>query len=208
MKHIIRYGDWQKLVESEHDQEMEDLKHLVDLGFAEPGELKAMYRQKYAAPRREEFLTRLAQVFSELEITPSDYTTDRQRKNGTFYFQLAPAQVEKMLYEYPLPQGLTSVQASRMARMLREMEPHRDLLRAEKGIKAWQDRYGNTSRSSQYQYFVYPRDIRGAAYDRQPSSSGFLKFDGYRSADEILARFIYQLALDAHPWTISQAQGR
>jgi hypothetical protein len=206
MKHITKYRDWLQVLES--DQEMEDLERLVDLGFAEPGELKAMRRQKYAIPRREEFLTLLRGVFSQLRITPFDYTTSRQEKNGTFYFQLAPAQVEKILFEYPLPQGLTSAQASRMGRMLREMEPHRDLLRAEKNIKVWSDRYGGTSRSSQYQYFIYPRDIRGASFDRHPNSSGFLKFDGHQSADEILARFIYQLALDAHPWTISRAQER
>jgi hypothetical protein len=53
MKHIAKYRG---IMESEEDldQEMEDLKHLVDLGFAEPGELKAMHRQRYAVPRREE----------------------------------------------------------------------------------------------------------------------------------------------------------
>jgi hypothetical protein len=207
MKHIAKYRGLRES-EGDHDQEMEDLKQLVDLGFAEPGELKAMHRQKYAVPRREEFLAQLAQAFNELGITPSDYTTSRQRKNGTYYFQLAPAQVEKMLFEYPLPQGLTGAQASRMGRILREMEPHRDLLRAKTAIDTWQNRYGDQSRSSQFQYFVYPRDIRGASFDRHPNSSGFVKFDGYQSADEILARFIYQLALDAHPWTIRQAQQR
>jgi hypothetical protein len=113
-----------------------------------------------------------------------------------------------MLYMYPLPQGLTGKQLSRMGRLMREMEPLRDLLRAKTGIDTWKNRYGDQSRSSQFQYFVYPRDIRGASFDRHPNSSGFLKFDGYKSADEILARFIYQLALDAHPWTIRQVQSR
>ena len=194
--------------EEDLDQEMEDLKHLVDLGFAEPGELKTLHRQRYAVPRREEFLTLLRGVFAELGITPTDYTTARQEKNGTFHFQLTPAQVEKMLYMYPLPQGLTGKQLSRMGRLMREMEPLRDLLRAKTGIDTWKNRYGDQSRSSQFQYFVYPRDIRGASFDRHPNSSGFLKFDGYKSADEILARFIYQLALDAHPWTIRQVQSR
>jgi hypothetical protein len=207
MKHIAKYRGLRES-EGDLDQEIEDLKHLVDLGFAEPGELKAMNRQKYGTSRREEFLALLRGVFAELGITPADYTTSRQEKNGTFYFQLTPVQVEKMLYEYPLPQGLTGKQISRMGRMLREMEPHRDLLRAEEEIKVWQDRYGSMTRSSWFQYFVYPQDIRTASYDRQPNSSGFLKFDGSQGADEILARFIYQLALDAYPWTISRAQSR
>jgi hypothetical protein len=200
MKHIAKYRDWRGIQESEEekDQEMEDLKHLVDLGFVEPAELKDRYRQKYAVPRREEFLAKLRQVFRELGIKPFDYTTERQRKNSTFYFQLTPAQVEKILYNYPLPAGLTGAQASRMERMLREMEPFRDKLSTRNIIETWP----NTPewRSSRFQYFVYPRDFRGAARDKQPNSSGFVKFDGYQSTDEILARFIYQLALDAHPW--------
>ena len=207
MKHIAKYRGLRES-EGDLDQEIEDLKQLVDLGFAEPGELKAMHRQKYGTSRREEFLALLRGVFAELGITPTDYTTARQEKNGTFYFQLTPAQVEGMLYRYQLPTGLTGKQLSRMGRLIREMEPHRDLLRAEKGIKMWQDRYGGTSRSSWFQYFVYPQDIRTAAYDRHPNSSGFVKFDGQLQATQILARFIYQLALDAHQWTISQAQGR
>lgn len=203
MKHIAKYRG---LHESDEmvDQEMDDLKQLVDLGFAEPGELKDRHRQKYAVPRREEFLAKLNQAFSELGIRPFDYTTDRQRKNGTFYFQLAPAQVEKILFEYPLPTGLAKSQVSRMERMLREIEPLRERLRAKTGIEMWDNRYGDRSRSSWFQYFVYPRDIRGASFDKHPNSSGFVKFDGYQSADEILARFIYQLALDAHPWTTRQ----
>ena len=203
MKHIIKYRG---LHESEgyQDQEIEDLKHLVDLGFVEKTELKTRISQKYGLPRREEFLAKLAEVFAELSITPFDYTTSRQQKNGTFLFQLTPAQVEKILFEYPLPQGLTSVQTSRMGRLMREMEPLRDKLRAKSEIQMWDNPYGGNSPSSQFQYFVYPRDIRTAAYDRHPNSSGFLKFDGQLSADEILARFIYQLALDAHPWAVRQ----
>jgi hypothetical protein len=207
MKHIAKYRG---LLESEgdQDQEIEDLKQLVDLGFAEPGELKAMHRQKYGTSRREEFLALLRGVFAELGITPTDYTTARQEKNGTFYFQLTPVQVEEILFRYPIPPGLTGKQLSRMGRLMREMEPLRDLLRAKTTIDTFQNRYGDPVRSSQFQYFVYPQDIRTAAYDRHPNSSGFVKFDGQLPADSILARFIYQLALDAHPWTIRQAQGR
>jgi hypothetical protein len=207
MKHIAKYRGLQES-EGDLDQEIEDLKQLVDLGFAEPGELKTMHRQRYGTSRREEFLALLRGVFAELGITPTDYTTARQEKNGTFYFQLTPAQVEEILFRYPLPPGLTSKQLSRMGRLMREMEPLRDLLRAKTTIDTFQNRYGDPGRSSQFQYFVYPQDIRTAAYDRHPNSSGFVKFDGQLLADEILARFIYQLALDAHPWTIRQVQSR
>ena len=203
MKHIAKYRGLHES-EGDHDQEIEDLKQLVDLGFAEPVELKTRISQKYGLPRREEFLAGLMGIFSQLGITPFDYTTSRQQKNGTFLFQLAPAQVEKILFEYPLPQGLTSAQTSRMGRLMREMEPLRDKLRAKSEIQMWDNPYGGESRSSQFQYFVYPRDIRGASYDRHSNSSGFVKFDGQLPADSILARFIYQLALDAHPWAVRQ----
>ena len=86
-----------------------------------------------------------------------------------------------------------------MGRLMREMEPLRDRLRAKTSIDTWENRYGTRSRPSQFQYFIYPQDIRGASYDRHPNSTGFVKFDGQIPADQILARFIYQLALDTHP---------
>ncbi len=39
-------------------------------------------------------------------------------------------------------------------------------------------------------------DLRTSAYGKTPSSSPMFKFDGLMSVDEMLARFIYQLALD------------
>jgi len=207
MKHIAKDRG---LMESEGDldQEMEDLKQLVDIGMVEPDEFNARVKQKYGVSRREEFLALLRGVFAELGITPTDYTTARQEKNGTYFFQLTPAQVERLLFRYPLPQGLAGKQTSRMGRLIREMEPHRDLLRDKTSIDTFQNRYGDQWRSSWFQYFVYPQDIRTASYDRHPNSSGFVKFNGQLQASEILARFIYQLALDAHPWTIRQAQQR
>jgi hypothetical protein len=205
MKHITRYKDWTRAFESEGDQEIEDLGRLVDLGLAEPDELKAMHRQKYAVPRREEFLQRLGEMFRELDIQPKDYTTPRQQRNGTYFFQLTPAQVEKILFGYPLPQGLAPKQESRMRRMLGDIESVREKLRARDEIETWESGpYGRQLlvNSSRYQYFVYPADLRGAAFHKQPNSSGHFKFDGLQSADAMLARFIYQLALDTHSWAV------
>jgi hypothetical protein len=202
MKHIIKYRGI--LHESEElDQEIEDLKHLVDLGMVDSQELKDRRRQKYGASLRDEFLARLDQVFRELGITPFDYTTDRQRKNGTRLFQLAPAQVEKLLFEYPVLTDLPSAQGSRMRRLLSEIEPYRDILSSKSEIF-----FHEAYRFPQFQYYAYPRDIRGTSFRGGPNPSGFVKFDGDKSADELVARFIYQLALDTHAWTSQQTYNR
>ena len=202
MKHIARYRDFGVVRESieDHDQEMDDLKHLVDLGFAEPSELKTLHRQRYAVPRREEFLTLLRGVFAELSITPIDYTTARQEKNGTYFFQLTPAQAEKVLFRYPLPNGLTQYQVKRMRRMLEEMSLNRSKLASIDRIRTWKHWDGSNVTAKLFQYFVYPGDLRNASYDGRPNSSSIVKFDGAQGADALLARFIYQVALDIYPW--------
>jgi hypothetical protein len=198
MKHINHYHDWQRVHESEEDQELEDLKHLVDLGFAEPHQVKAMYREKYAVPRRVEFLAKLRGAFAQLGIEPNDLTTPRQAKNGTFFFQLTPAQVEKLLFEYPLPKGLSRRQESHLRNTLDGLSPQREEMRKRDKIDQWGiPGPGGMRRSHRYQYLVLPRDMRGTSWDRTPTSSGFMKFDGDKDVDWLLARFIFQLALDS-----------
>lgn len=198
MKHITHFNQWSRLHESEEDQELEDIRRLVDLGLADSSELSRHYRERYSLPRREGFLALLSGMFSELGIEPFDYTTPRQRKNGTYYFQITASQAERILYDYPLPAGLTGSQGSRMQRMLREMEPARQELRGLDQVDTQHPYTGATIRSSRYQYFVYPGDIRTASWDKSPNSSGFIKFDGSKEPEAILARFIYQVALDTH----------
>jgi hypothetical protein len=211
---IKRFSEWineshQGDDESEEfDQEMDDLSRLVDLGLAAPGELANMRRTKYGSQYRTQFLDRLNSMFEQLGIEPADYTTERQRKNGTYYFQITAAQAERIIFNYPLPAGLTGAQGSRMSRMLREMEPARKKLRRMVQIDTRKIYNGTTVRSSRYQYFVYPGDIRTASWDKSPNSSGFVKFDGLMEPDAILARFIYQVALDTYHLAMGMLQPR
>ena len=207
MKHIERYQDWKGLHESEEetapDQRLEDLKSLVDLGFAEPHELKAYYKENYAGPRRQEFLSRLTEMFRQVGVDPIDLTTARQAKNGTYHFQLTPAQVERILFGYPLPSGLVARQASRMQRRLKQLEGVRKEMKKVKNVTI----YNNstfTYVSSRYEYWVYPGDVRNAASYGRPNSAPFIRFDGELTGEEMLARFIYQLALDspAETWNV------
>lgn len=202
MKHIIRYGDWKRLIESdsEQDQEMEDVRQLVDLGLVDDAELKSLYRQRYSVPRREEFLRLLATMFAELGIQPIDRTTQRQQRNGTYFFQLTPAQAERVLFEYPLPDGLAQSQEKRMRRMLETMRPNRSTLASINKVRTWKNWDGSQVTSNMLQYFVYPGDLRNAAYDGRPNSSSIVKFDGTQGAEAMLARLIYQIALDVYPW--------
>ena len=200
MKHIERYQDWKGLHESEKtdpDQRLEDLKSLVDLGLAEPHELKAYYKENYAEPRRQEFLSRLMEMFGQVGVDRIDLTTARQAKNGTYHFQLTPAQVERILFGYTVPSGLAARQVTRMQRRLQSLEGVREEMR--KGQEVRQYDFGGHTKynSSRYEYWVYPGDVRNAASYGQPNSAPFIRFDGGLTGEEMLARFIYQLALDS-----------
>jgi len=200
MKHISHYHDWKRLHESEEepnpDQGLEDLRSLVDLGFAEPHELKAYYKQNYAEPRRQEFLTSLIAMFTQVGVDPIDLTTSRQAKNGTYHFQLTPAQVERLLFGYPLPSGLPHRQAARMQRRLQELASVRGQMRKKKRVRT-KDLNGRAWTSSKYEYWVYPGDVRNASFFGKPNSAPFVRFDGELAGEAMLARFIYQLALDS-----------
>jgi len=201
MKHIDRYRDWKRLYESEEeaapDQGLEDLKSLVDLGFAEPHELKAYYKENYAGPRRQEFLSRLTEMFGQVGVDPIDLSTARQAKNGTYHFQLTPAQVERILFGYTVPPGLAARQATRMQRRLQRLEGVRKEMRKLKKVSNYNYGGAFTYVSSRYEYWVYPGDVRNAASYGQPNSAPFIRFDGELAGEEMLVRFIYQLALDS-----------
>ena len=201
MKHVDSYHNWKRLQESEEetapDQRLEDIRNLVDLGFAEPHELKAYYKENYAEPRRQEFLSSLMEMLRQVGVTPINLTTARQEKNGTYHFQLTPAQAEGILFGYTVPSGLAARQVTRMQSRLQKLEGVRKEMRKAKTVAEY-DFGGHTKyMSSRYEYWVYPGDVRNASFYGQPNSSPFIRFDGKVTGEEMLARFIYQLALDS-----------
>jgi hypothetical protein len=185
--HVIKYTDWTRVDES--DQRLEDLQTLVDLGMADPSEIERYRRSNYARPAREEFVNRLNRMFQELEITPKNTTTPRQTKNGTMVFQLSPEQAVKILFEYTMPTGKSKNRRTRLAAALEKIRPHIESL-IELGDRTLRNR------SSVYQFFIMPADARLSVTYGEPSANRFMKFDGSDDADDLMMKFIGQVAYE------------
>ena len=187
--HVIKYSQWSRVHESDHDQRYEDIKTLVDLGLAEPYELDNYRKSTYGSTVRVEFMEKLRGMFRDLGINPKNMTTPIQRRRDTYVFQLSPAQAVKILFEYGLPERKSRNRATRMSRLLDRVRPHIDDLIA----------LGNrtvTNGSTVYQFFIMPADARLAVTYGKPSANRFMKFDGVDDADDLLVKFVNQVALE------------
>ncbi len=187
MKHIISYPDW---LNESSERRLEDLERLVNLGLAEPDELGQLYRT--------EFISKLMELFRELNIKPVDRATARQRANGTLVIQLRVSDVAKLLSKVRYTQGLGVRQLSSLQKTVRELEPY--LERLEKM---------NFTRHQLFTYFIFKSSIRYAIWpgyryrDWDPqktfnsTSNRIVDFSYHTRPEEALARFIYWVSLDA-----------
>jgi hypothetical protein len=157
--------------------------------MADPSEIAFYHRSNYARPAREEFVNKLYRMFQELGITPKYTTTSRQTKNGTIVFQLSPEQAVKILFEYPMPTGKSKNRRTRLAAALEKIRPHIEAL------IALGDRTLH-NRSSAYQFFIMPSDARLSVTYGEPSANRFMKFDGSDDADDLMMKFIGQVAYE------------
>jgi hypothetical protein len=184
--HVVTYSQWSRVHESDTSQEYEDLKALVDLGLADHDELVNYRRSRV----RVEFMEKLRGMFRDLAINPKSMTTPIQRRRDTYVFQLSPEEAVKILFEYRLPEGRSQNRATRMTRLLDRIRPHIDELIA-LGDRTLRNNSGV------YHFFIMPADARLAIPFRQkPSSNRFMKFDGVDDADELLVKFVNQVALE------------
>lgn len=199
--HVITYSQWSRVHESDHDQRYEDLKTLVDLGMASPHELDAYRKSNYGSSVRVEFMEKLRGMFRDLGINPKNMTTPVQRRRDTYVFQLTPEEAVKILFEYGLPEGKSRNRATRMTRLLDRIRPHID------GLIALGDRTLR-NKSSVYQFFIMPADARLAVTYGKPSANRFMKFDGVDDADDLLVKFVNQVALETSVLTRDMERAR
>jgi hypothetical protein len=190
--HIVTYSQWSRVYESEHDQGYEDLKTLIDLGLASPHELDVYRKSTYGPRVRVEFMEKLRGMFRDLAINPKSMTTPIQRRRDTYVFQLTPEEAVKILFEYELPEGKNRNIATRLNTLLNRIRPHIDKL------IALGDRTLNDDRAV-YKFFIMPSGARLAVrFAGTPEVSSFMKFDGAEDADDLLVRFVNQVARETN----------
>ena len=183
MKYITRYGLW------ESQAEVDGTKRLLDLGLVDLQDYKRTLRDTgWHLKRRAEFITDLKTLFSELGLEWRDVATQRQASNDTVRLQLTTADIAELIFTATPPAGLTPRQETKLAKIRRELLP---LQRAmEMGTKP--------EKPNPFDYWILPGSLRNSTGLGTPSSNRIIEWDGTSTPQEAIARFLYQVALDAH----------
>jgi hypothetical protein len=183
MKYLKPY----RLFESE--DEVAAAKRMLALGLIEPADYKKTLRDTgWDRKTRTEFITGLKTLFRDLGLEWRDSATQRQTANDTVILQLSPADVAELVFTATPPPGLTPRQAAKFAKIRQELLP---LQRAmEMGTQP--------ERPNPFAYWILPGSLRNSTGLGTPSSNRIIEWDGTAPAQEAIARFLYQVALDAH----------
>ena len=173
----------------ESAEELAAAKRMLDLGLIEPEDFKQKLQQLGLDKQyRSEFVAALRTLFADLGIEWRDWATDRQAKNGTVVLKLSPADAAELLFTADLPKGLSPTQETRYRNIKTEMRQWQRQMEMET----------STEGRSPFEYWIFPGSLRNSGRIGSPSSNRQVSFDGLTDAGTALARFMYQVALDAH----------
>jgi hypothetical protein len=172
----------------ESQEEVDTAKRLLDLGLMEPQDYKQKLRELGWDKRyRNQFVEDLEKLFGDLGLEWKNWATDRQQRNGTVLLKFSPADAAELIFTATVPPGLTPRQSARFqnikARLLkvrREMEMDVEV----RGRLA-------------FEYWIFPGSFRPSGHFGEPTSSQTVNFDGSTDPQHSMARFLYQVALDA-----------
>jgi hypothetical protein len=181
MKYITKYRLW------ESAEEIAAAKRMLALGLIEPEDFKQKLQELGLDKQyRSEFVAALKTLFVDLGIEWRDWATDRQEDNGTVVLKISPADAAELLFTADLPKGLSPAQEARYAKIKRDMVQFRRQMEME------------TSLRFSFEYWIFPGSLRNSGRIGQPTSNRQVTFDGLTEPAAALARFMYQVALDAH----------
>lgn len=173
----------------ESEEEISGLKRMVDLGLIDYSEFKRRLKELGVDdPTRARFIELLQGVFAEAGVEWRDLATDRQRRNFTTVLNLTPAEVSKIISVGRWVEGLSPRQITRRDKLAAFLET----------VKPQMERItGHEDPRSGFWFWIFQGSARPSGWVGTPSSSDLFKFDGTITPEGALARFIYQLILDA-----------
>ena len=178
-----------KFLLGESQEEVAAAKRLLDLGLMEPADYKQKLQdlgldKKY----RSEFVAALQTLFADLGLEWKDWATARQQQNGTVVLKFSPADAAEILFTADLPKGLSPAQEARYAKLKMEMQQWQRQMEIET----------STEGRSPFEYWIFPGSLRNSGRIGTPTSNRQVIFDGLTGPETALARFMYQVALDAY----------
>lgn len=174
---------------NESEEELAGLRRMVDLGLIDYREMKSRLKELgIDDPTRAKFIELLKGVFAEAGVEWRDLATDRQSRNFTSVLNLTPAEVAKIIFSGRWVEGLSPRQVTRrdkLAAFLQTVRPQMERIT------------GHEDPRMGFWFWIFQGSARPSGWVATPSSSDLFKFDGTITPEGALARFIYQLILDA-----------
>ena len=183
MKYITKFRLW------ESQEEVDTAKRLLDLGLMEPADYKQKLRELgWDKKYRSQFVEELEKLFADLGLEWKNWATHRQQKNGTVLLKFSPADAAELIFTADLPKGLSPAQEARYAKIKMEMQQWQRQMEIETSAEG----------RSPFEYWIFPGSLRNSGRIGSPTSNRQVIFDGLTRPETALARFMYQVALDAH----------
>ena len=173
----------------ESAEEIAAAKRMLDLGLIEPQDFKQKIRELGLDKQyRSEFVENLEKLFADLGLEWKNWATHRQQKNGTVLLKFSPADAAELIFTADLPKGLSPAQEARYAKIKMEMQQWQRQMEIETSAEG----------RSPFEYWIFPGSLRNSGRIGSPTSNRQVIFDGLTRPETALARFMYQVALDAH----------
>lgn len=173
---------------TESAEEVAAARRMLDLGLIDTADFTRSAKETgLASEIRLGFITLAKDLFRSLGLEWRDVATQRQAANDTVVLQLTTADIAELLFTATPPAGLTPRQASKFAKIRLALLPLQRTM--EMGTKP--------ERPNPFDYWILPGSLRNSTGLGTPSSNRIVEWDGLSTPEEALARFLYQVALDA-----------
>jgi len=193
----------------ENEEEIAGLHRMAELGLVDRGEMKRRLKELGVDdPIRAGFIKLLKEVFAEAGVQWRDLATDRQSRNFTSVLNLTPREVSKIIFSGRWVEGLSPRQVTRRDKLVNFLQTVRAKMEAAEAVdqsvptlsQATVSPKGDRlvfNDSSGFWFWIFQGSIRPSGWVGRPSSSDLVKFEEGTTPEAALARFVYQLILDA-----------
>lgn len=173
---------------TESAEEVAAARRMLGLGLIDTADFtKTAKETGFASEIRLGFITLAKDLFRSLGLEWRDQATPRQAANDTVVLQLSTADVAELVFTATPPAGLTPRQATKFAKIRLDLLP----------LRRTMEMVTKPERPNPFDYWILPGSLRNSTGLGTPSSNRMVEWNGLSTPEEALARFLYQVALDA-----------
>lgn len=174
---------------TESAEEVAAARRMLDLGLIDTADFTRSAKETgLASEIRLGFITLAKALFRDLGLEWRDVATPRQAANGTVVLQFSAADAAEILFTAGVPTGISPSQRARFNNIISALRPLQRAMEMET----------DPNERGPFEYWIFPGSLRNAARRGVPTSNRQVEWNGLSTPEEALARFLYQVALDAH----------